>query len=178
MMNPKEVQRLRERAPFPLVVTLIMFFAPQFLIDPQVENLETTGKTFDGLVTQVRGSLRQRTIDRGLAARRAEVVREMDRLGAWLPPEDYLPALIDQFNALAGITGVEIRSVVYRFPPTVPEGGQSRRVDIHLALAASYRAMRTFLQAVEGLPSPLVLTEVVANQDQTFTVSLQHLVKP
>jgi Tfp pilus assembly protein PilO len=177
-MNPKEVQRLKERAPLPLIVTVIMFFAPQFLIDPLIDNLETTGKTFDGLVAQVQGALRQRTLDQGLSARRAAVRREMDRLEAWLPPEDYLPTLIDQFNALADILGVEIRSVTYRFPSSTPEAGPSRRVDIHLALAASYEAMRSFLQAVEGLPSPLVLTEVVANQDQTFTVSLQHLVKP
>lgn len=181
MMNPKEIKRLRERAPLPLIMVAILFFAPKILIDPLQDNLESAEKSFDVLVSQVREAINKRAVDQSLVVRKAAIDLQLQRLQAWLPPKNYLPALIDQFNALAKILGVEIRSVVYRFPVDMSSESMESRmrwVDITLSLAASYSAMRSFLQAVEGLPSPLVLTEVVANQDQTFSVSLQHLVKP
>jgi len=177
MMSPKEIQKLREWAPFPIVVTLILYFAPSFLIAPQVENLETTGKSFGSLLKTVNETLGQRGKDRLYRARFARMTQEMERLSKWLPPESYLPTLIDQFNSLAEILKVKIKTVVYGFPLAVP-GGQPPRVDIRLNLEATYESMRSFIQSVESLPSPLVLTEVVANKDRTFSLSVQHLVKP
>ena len=177
MMNPLEVKKLKEWAPLPLVITVIMFLAPGFIISPRLENLGTIESSFDVTLKSAQELLVQRNADLLLNQKQARLDQQIKRIDRWLPPEEELPNCIDQFNTLAKTFSAQIVSTYYRFPRN-PREFMPPRVIISFNLECEYLAMRQFLQALEYFPLPLVPVEVVANNNRTFTIEMIHLVRP
>jgi len=177
MMNPTELKKIKEWTPLPLIITIIMFLAPSFIIAPQNENLSVIENSFDGTLKSIRHSLAQKEKDKQTLERQTLLEADLKRLDRWLPTEKNLPTLIERFNSLASLLSVKISSVNYGFAKD-NEGISPPSVNIHFNLMARYGAMREYIQALECLPYPILLTEVTANNDNNFTISLVNLVKP
>ncbi len=177
MMNPKEIKRLKDYATLPFIISIIMFFAPTFIVDPQSDNLQTTEEGFDRVINAARASIKQRADDQVLSIKMEKMGKELSKIDSWVPAESFLPQLVDEVNELAQICSVKILSTTYR-TERAPDDPLPPRISISIQLSADYRGMKVFLTALEALPSPVILTEVVANENRTFTVSLIQLVKP
>ncbi|MFZ2960338.1 MAG: hypothetical protein WA705_25940 [Candidatus Ozemobacteraceae bacterium] len=200
MMNPVELRKLRDWAPLPIVIIVIMYFAPAALIEPVEDNLRATLRAFDQNIMAAADTLHKRTEDRDVATRASQMRVRLDRMDRWLPPADFLPNVIDEMNGLAKLVGVKLSSVDYRFDKAARiEGagsdngggnsggsvfgsggsvGMPPRVSLKLRLRADYAAMRTFLQAIESLPFPLVPVEIVAGENREFLIDVMHFVRP
>lgn len=177
MMNPTEVKKLREKAPLPALITLIMYFAPSFVLIPHFENLAVTEASYDASLKTATEVRQQKASDAVLKEKYAKLASEAAALDGWLPPESDLPLLIDRINETASLLGIEISSVRYeidRSPATTLPPCVTLRFDLN----ADYVGIRAFMQAVRGIRMPLLLTEVTANENRNFTISMIHLVKP
>lgn len=177
MMNPAEIKKLREKAPLPFLITLIMYFAPSFVLIPHFENLAITEASYDASLKTAAETRSQKTADALLRAKYARLASEAAALDTWLPPESDLPLLIDRINETASQLGIDLSSVQYdigraqgtRLPPCVT---------IRFNLNSDYIGIRAFIQAIRGIQMPLLITEVTANENRNFTISMIHLVKP
>ncbi|MBF0502960.1 MAG: hypothetical protein HQM09_22685 [Candidatus Riflebacteria bacterium] len=183
MMNPVELRKLRDWAPLPFVITVIMFFAPGFIIAPVEDNLAASWRAFDQNIKAASDLVRKRTDDREMTERNAKLREGLSRMDRWLPPADFLPNVIDEMNKLAKASGVRLTSVNYGFDKAVrsTSGNGSTmppRISILLRLRADYAAMRAFLLAIESLPFPLLPIEIVAGENREFTIEILHFVRP
>ena len=178
MMNPIELRKLKERAPLPIIITVILLAAPGYLLGPQYEKLAATETMFDQAVVNAKDSLNQRSEDARLRARQKVLKADLGRLERWMPPADYLPAIVEEVNTLAGILGVRISSVYYQSGDRGPTAGLPPRLRLSLQIQADYAAMRGFLQALEGLPFPLLPVEITAERGQAFLIELLLLMRP
>lgn len=177
MINPTEVRKLRDKAPLPVLITLIMYFAPSFVLVPHFENLSVTETSYDATLKTASEVRQQKSSDAVLKEKYARLASEAAALDTWLPPESDLPILIDRINETASLLGIDISSVRYeidrstatKLPPCV-----TLRFDLN----SDYVGIRAFMQAVKGIRMPLLITEVTANEDRNFTISMIHLVKP
>lgn len=179
MMNPIELQKLKEWAPLPIVITAIMFFAPGYIVGPLEENLAASSKTLEASLKTGRGTLIQRDDDRVLSAKLADLRSRLGKVDAWLPPTTFMPNVIEEFHALAALANVKIAAVTYGFDQgkrdivTMPP-----RIAVNLQLEADYTAVRAFMQAIESLPFPLVPVELNAASDKRYQLELLQFVRP
>lgn len=175
MMNPSETQKLWEWAPLPILITVILLLAPKFIIDPQIDNFTEADLAIGRTLTAMRESLAARRNDSLRQQRLEQINVQMTRLNRWLPREEFLPSLIEQCDRLATLYGVRMSSVNYKFQEK--NGKALPGFTLTFNLNGEYAPVRGFIQALEGLPSPLFLIEVVAKRDRTYTLTVTQLVK-
>ncbi|MBI3038782.1 type 4a pilus biogenesis protein PilO, partial [bacterium] len=125
----------------------------------------------------VRQSLNQRSQDYSKKQFQENLSENLERVNRWIPPETFLPNLINQFQELAEIMSLQISSVNYKFEKDT-EKLSPLRIFIQLNVSGKYPAIRAFLQALESLPFPLVPIEIMFSDSGNFSVELLHLVKP
>lgn len=176
MMNPVEIQKLWQKAPFPIIVTIILCLASQAILTPQQDNLKESESALVQTVHGMKGSLLARSAEIQKQSRFELVEQQMQRLNRWLPEESYLPILVEQCNRLADLFAVKLSAVQYKYQDR--EKGDLPNFRLTFTLKGEYAAMRAFVQALECLPSPLFLNEIIAKKDQTYTLTLTQLIKP
>ena len=179
MMNPIELQKLKEWAPLPILITVILYFSPGYIIGPLEENLVASSKTLETSLKNTRGTLIQRDEDRVLSTKLAGLRHRLGKVDAWLPPTTFMPNVIEEFHALAAVAGVKIAAVTYGFD----QGRRDTvmmppRIAVNLQLEADYTAVRAFMQAIESLPFPLVPVELNAASDKQYQLELLQFVRP
>lgn len=179
MMNPIELQKLKERAPLPIVIAAIMFFAPGYIVGPLEENLVASSKTLESSLKNARGALHQKADDAAITLKLVDLRKRLGKVDAWLPPTAFMPNVIEEFHALSAVAGVKIGAVTYGFDQgrrdnlTMPP-----RIAVNLQLEGEYSAVRTFMQAIESLPFPLVPVELNAGADRHYQLELLQFVRP
>jgi len=177
MMNQSEIKKLRENAPLPFIITLIMYLAPGFVLVPQFENLSITEASYDASLKTAAEARRQRSDDMSKRELSARLSSESTRLDTWLPPESDLPTLIDRINETAYQLGIDISTVQYEMDRS-SDSKLPPRVMLRFNLQSDYAGIRSFIQAVKAIPMPLLITEVSANESRNYSISMMHLVKP
>ncbi len=175
-MNPNELKKLKERAPLPLFILLVLFFLPTMLIEPQNEALDTAAASYAGVVSSARTAVnnRENFLDQSHRLRHLKNLRE--ETGALLPAEADLPAMIDRLQQLAGATGVFLEEVRYEFNEEF-DRLEVPSYRLQMNLKADYANMRNFLAAVENLDSPVIINEIVLIEGARYALTMRLLVK-
>lgn len=176
MMNPAEVKNLKDWATLPLLISLILFLSRDMILTPVQDQLRSNLQSFSQAHQRARSMLRDQNRFLGLSKRMEVVSKAMERLDRWIPDEDYIPTVIDQMADLAGMFRVDFLSAGYQFE-------NSRFVDhpprivIQMQLKAEYADICGFIQALECLPSPLVIADLTASQNKSYSLTVMHMVK-
>lgn len=175
-MNPNELKKLKERAPLPLFILLVLFFLPTMLIEPQNEALNTTAASYAEVIKGARLAVRNREnfLDQSHRLQHLKNLREETR--GILPAEADLPALIDRLQQLAGSTGVSLDEVHYEFNEEFDKL-EVPSYRLQMNLRADYANMRSFLAAVENLDSPVIINEIVLIEGTRYALTMRLLVK-
>lgn len=176
LINPLELKQLKERAPLPAILGILMFFLPLYLVDPIKESLESTEKNLDSLLR----SARQIVMNRGREIDKFEkygmLQKKLARIESWIQPESYLPLVIERIHEISEIFSVKLLAIDYSFPKA--DFPQTRQVAMNMTIKADYLSVRAFLKALEGFPLPLFPTEILATEDGNFSLVLLHMIRP
>ena len=175
-MNPNELKKLKERAPLPLFILLVLFFLPTMLIEPQNEALHTTAASYAEAVRGARLAVRNRENFLDQSHRLQHLKNLLAETDALLPAEADLPALIDRLQQLAGSAGVSLEEVRYEFSKEF-DRLEVPSYRLQMNLRADYANMRNFLAAVENLDSPVMINEIVLIEGARYALTMRLLVK-
>jgi Tfp pilus assembly protein PilO len=177
MMNPAEMRKLSEWAPLPILITVILWFAPPYIVGPKADYLAQEASALSTTLKGVRNSFRQQAESITATHRLATLSGRLAMLDQWLPPEDQLPVVIEILRDLADVQGLIFESGAYSFAIQRPKDGLPK-VEVAAQVRGEYPALRRFVQTLEGLPFPLLVTEIAMNDPRSYSISLLHLVKP
>ncbi len=175
-MNPNELRKLKERAPLPLIVLLILFLLPSILIEPENQALNAAAESCDAAVKSARAAVRNREAYRVQTEKLQHLLSVRQDFQAVLPAESRLPAIIDQLQQLALASSVSVEEVRYEFNHEFDKlPVPSYRLQMNLK--AEYSGMRSFLAAIENLESPVIIQEIVLIEGSRYALTMRLLVK-
>jgi Tfp pilus assembly protein PilO len=175
-MNPNELAKLKEKAPVPLFLLLILFFLPSFLLEPEEASLKTATRNFDSSLKKARDlrRLREKYIKQGNHLDQLQKIN--GQLLALIPEESALPAMIDKLHEVAAASSVVVENVRYQFHRQY-EKLDVPGYEISMQLSAGYESVRRFLAEVEIMPNPFLINEVVLTDNQRYVLTMRLLVK-
>ena len=175
-MNPNELRKLKERAPLPILMIFILLMAPSFLLEShdQMLNLAETG--YSQLLTKASKLIKKKVIAIKQKKKMDQLNAEFDRVNFRLATRDSLPDLIDKFYAISRKHSLTVRSVNYDFQKKMGKYNFPG-YKISFVIKAGYSGMRKFLEEVENLDRPIIISEVVASENDSYHISIQQLVK-
>lgn len=175
-MNPNEINKLKEKAPFPLLILLILFFIPGLLLNPELEELKSSNSVHDLSLTKARGRVKA-DVELQRKLTRLNATREiMKQVGAVVPEESELPGLINRLHKLAGENSVVLEDVSYAMQKKF-ENLDVPGFRIIMSLTAGYTQMRGFLEAVESMESPVLINEILLTETGKYALTIRMLTK-
>jgi hypothetical protein len=175
-MNPNEVSKLKEKAPVPLILLLLLFFLPAFLLDPEIDSLKQSTKIYETSLKKARGlrRLREQYKQQG---RRLEMLEQIKSdLFAVVPQESALPEIIDRLHATAASCSVVVDNVRYSFSREY-EKLAVPGYDISMNLSSGYDGVRAMLAELEAMPAPFLIKEILMTESRHYVLSMRLLVK-
>lgn len=175
-MNPNEMAKLKEKAPMPLLLLLILFFLPAFLLEPEMEVLKKSAQNFDASLKKARVILKQRDKYAQQKVRLEQLKLMNSQLFGVIPQETSLPEMIDKLHSTAAACSVVVEDVRYAFSRDY-EKLRVPGYDISMHLSAGYGGIRQLLAELEAMPTPVLIKEVVMTEAQRYVLSLRLLVK-
>jgi len=175
-MNPNEVKRLKDWATLPIIISIILFFSRDIIVSSVKEQLSQSHASFVSAERRIRTAFSNQRKYVKIVSRMDEVNKKLLQLDRWIPPENHIPTIIDQIGALAKLFQLDLMSAKYqfensRFEKYVP------RVVMQLQLNGEYHSICGFVQALECLPSPLIISEMVASERKIYSLTIIHMVK-
>lgn len=175
-MNPNEMAKLKEKAPVPLLLLLLLFFLPAFVIEPEAELLDKSSSKYDNSLKKAR-DLRHLHEEYRLQSQRLEKLEQIkSELFAIIPQESALPEVIDRLHAMAASCSVVVDRVQYSFSRTY-ERMNVPGYDISMKLTSDYDGVRSLLAELEAMSTPVLIKEVVMTEAQSYVLTLRLLVK-
>jgi Tfp pilus assembly protein PilO len=175
-MNPNEIRKLKEKAPFPIFILVVLMFLPSFLIQPEQEKLEETISAYDSLLKNGKAALVKRVSFAAEDNRMRKLTEVQQSVLQQLPEEKQLPEIIDRMNAVARQNSVLVKDVTYSFQGKMGKL-QIPCFNISMNFSAYYEDMRRFVVALENLDYPLLVEEIVVPEGGKFRITLKQLVK-
>ncbi|GAB4279957.1 MAG: hypothetical protein Kow0029_24220 [Candidatus Rifleibacteriota bacterium] len=175
-MNPNEIKKLKEKAPFPIIVLLMLFFLPPFLLTPESELLNENISGYDSLLKKARQNHEKRYQYRQKKEALDHLKSIHAEIQSQLPSKDMLPEIIDEINNNANKNSVYLASVNY-FSGEKINGIKIDNYRIIMNLTAFYEDMRRFIAALESMRYPLMVSEVVVTEGRNYNITLRQLVK-
>jgi len=175
-MNPNEMAKLKEKAPVPLVLLLILFFLPAFVLDPEIATLKQSTKIYDTSLKKAR-DLRRLREKYNQQSRRLEMLEQIkSNLFAVIPQESALPEMIDRLHATAASCSVIVDNVRYSFSREY-EKLYVPGYDINMNLSSGYDGVRSMLAELEAMPTPFLIKEILMTESRHYVLSMRLLVK-
>lgn len=175
-MNPNEINKLKEKAPFPLLILLILFFMPGFLLNPEIEEFKRGNSAHDLSLNKARGRVKADGDLQGKIARLNATRQIMQNVKAVVPDESELPGLINRLHKLANEHSVELEDVTYAMQKKF-ENLEVPGYRIIMSLTAGYTQMRGFLEAVESMESPVLINEILLTETGKYALTIRMLTK-
>ncbi|MBU1105630.1 MAG: type 4a pilus biogenesis protein PilO [Candidatus Riflebacteria bacterium] len=175
-MNPNELAKLKEKAPLPLILLLLLFFLPAFLLEPETAALNATASGFDASLKKAKDLrlLHEKYTQQNTRLKRLQQINS--QLLENIPQEAALPGMIDKLHNTAAACSVVVENVHYSF------SRQYEKLDvpgyeISMNLSAGYDGIRRLLAELETMPSPVLIKEVVLTESQRYVLTMRLLVK-
>lgn len=175
-MNPNEIKKLKEKAPFPIIVLVILLILPTFFIAPLEENLNNQISKFKSLLRKSRKNLKKRETYKKQKNELKKLNSVLDNIQKELPEDSELPEIINTINDVAEHHYVFIEFVRYELDSSF-DGLNIPCYTISMNLEADYSNIRHFIAGLESLPNPLMLSEIVVASGKNYKVKLKQLVK-
>ncbi len=175
-MNPNELAKLKEKAPVPLLLLLILFFLPAFVLEPELDALKQSAKVFDSSLKRARDLRHLREKYTYQSQRFARLEQIKGDLFALIPKESALPEMIDLLHATAASSSVVVDNVQYSFSREY-EKLSVPGYDITMSLSSSYEGIRALLAALESMPTPVLIKEVLMTESRRYVLTMRLLVK-
>jgi Tfp pilus assembly protein PilO len=175
-MNPNEINKLKEKAPFPIIILVLLLFIPAFLIEPESFALNENAQNYDLLLKRCHKNMKNRERYREENEKSQKLTQVYNQIESQLPEAAKMPAIIDRIDLVARQNDVLIDDVSYSINKTF-DGLEVPSFNISMNLKAYYQDMRKFVTILEGLDFPMVIAEIVASQGQTYRIILKQLVK-
>ncbi len=175
-MNPNEIRKLKEKAPFPLIILVVLMFLPSFLIQPERDLYVERIKEYDAQLKKARGEITRRSgynLEQSRLNRLKTIRAGIDEQ---LPSIEMLPQVIDSIGKMAAEFSVELKDVTYA------NGDPENRVmvpciTLNMNVEALYENMRRFVCSLENLKYPLIVEEIVVSAGRSYRLTLKQLVK-
>lgn len=175
-MNPNEINKLKEKAPIPIFLLLILFFLPTFFLEPEQDSLKSLISAYDNDLKKARAQLIART-DYSLKSEKLELLeKSLNKLREMIPSDDRLPGFINSLQGLAKKNSVSLEEVNYTFQKDF-EKLDIPSYMIMMNLSADYSQIKEFLNDVEALPFPLVISDLLLNKGSNYVMKMRLLVK-
>lgn len=175
-MNPNELQKLKDRAPLPVFILLILFFLPSMLVDPEFEALDAAADSYQEQAKIAAAAVRNRQNNDRNNEKLLHLKTAREEMMQVFPNEAALPDLIDKLQQLAGKCKVALLEVRYDFSREFEKlSVPSYRLQMNLN--AEYSDMRSFLAAVESLDSPVIINEIVLIEGKRYALTMRLPVK-
>lgn len=175
-MNPNEVRKLQEKAPFPVFILVVLLFMPSFFLQPEEDMLKDKIANYDRLLSKGKTSLSRRKDFSREKERKQRLEEVLGDIQAQLPEARELPGVIDQINEVAKKNSVFVKSVNYSFNDKIG-ALQVPCYSIVMSFDSYYENMRRFVADLENLQIPLLLEEIVVSTGRNYRVTLKQLVK-
>ena len=175
-MNPNEMAKLKDKAPMPLLLLMILFFLPSFLLEPEAESLKASTQKYDASLKKARVVRQQREKFVQQSARLERLKQLNGQLFELIPQETALPEMIDKLHSTAAACAVVVEDVRYSFSRNYEKLGVPG-YDISMRLSAAYNGVRQLLAELETMPTPVLIKEVVMTEEKRYVLSLRLLVK-
>jgi len=175
-MNPNELAKLKEKAPVPLLLLLLLFFLPAFVLEPEMDALKQSSKVYDASLKRARDlrHLREKYIQQSRRLVRLEQIK--GELFSLIPQESALPEMIDLLHATAAASSVVVENVQYSFSREY-EKLAVPGYDITMNLSSNYEGVRTLLAELEAMPTPVLIKEVLMTESRRYVLTMRLLVK-
>jgi len=175
-MNPNEINKLKEKAPLPLLIILILFFIPELLLKPEADNFQSANNAYDLSLNTAREKVRSDSDLQRRFARLNQTREILQKINAVLPQASALPDLITKLHLLASENSVVLEEVSYSMQK------QFERLDVPgyriiMSLSAGYSQMRSFLEAVENMESPVIINEIFMTESGRYALTIRMLTK-
>lgn len=175
-MNPNEIRKLKEKAPFPIFILVLLMFLPSFILQPQEEELNEKVAAYDALLKSSRVARARRTSFTAGQNRLQQLKAVCKNIDSQLPEASELPQIIDSINAVAKQNSVLVKDVSYAFSEKM--GRLSVPCySIVMNFDSYYEDMRRFVVELENLPMPLLVEEIFVSSGRNYRVTLKQLVK-
>lgn len=175
-MNPNEIKKLKEKAPFPIIILIVLFFLPALIFQPEKDLLAERISAYQGLLKKAKLSRDRKREYEKTAAKFAALTKARQDIFAQLPDTQMLPQIIDNINALAVKNSVNVGRVTYDFNETL-EKVYLPFFNINMQFEAYYENMRRFVADLESLQYPLLVEEIVVSGGKSYRLTLKQLVK-
>ncbi|HNX74665.1 MAG TPA: type 4a pilus biogenesis protein PilO [Candidatus Rifleibacterium sp.] len=175
-MNPNELKKLKERAPLPLLILVILFFLPSLLVEPQNEALKAAAESCHAAVKAAKTAVRNRETCKVQIDKLQRLQKIHADVSALLPEESQLPGIIERLQKIAITSNVSLEEVRYEFTTEfdkLPVPSYSLKMN----LKSDYASMRTFLSTIENLDSPVIIQEIVLVEGGRYAMTVRLLVK-
>jgi Tfp pilus assembly protein PilO len=175
-MNPNEINKLKEKAPLPVFILVVLFFLPALLVGPENDLLVENGNKYDAQLKRSRIARRKKTqykIDNEKMAKLNDI---HGKINEQLPAASVLPGIIESINEAAEQNQVLLKNVNYKFNDSF-DGLKVPNFNITMNLEAYYENIRRFITRIENLQYPLVVAEVFVSEGKTYSITLKQLVK-
>lgn len=175
-MNPNEIRKLKEKAPFPIFILVLLMFLPSFLLQPEQEKLEENIRAYDSLLKNGKVALAKRSSFAAEEKKQRQLSDVKQVVLQQLPEEKQLPQIIDRMNAVARQNSVLVKDVTYAFQGKMGKL-QIPCFNISMNFSAYYEDMRRFVVALENLDYPLLVEEIILPEGGKYRITLKQLVK-
>ncbi len=175
-MNPNEINKLKEKAPLPLFVLIVLFFLPTFFLEPEQANLNSLISAYDNDLKQARMSLMARKDYSLKSDKLIKLENALNSLREMIPPDKNLPGFINSLQELARKNSVILEEVNYSYQK------EFEKLDIPsymimMNLSADYSEIKAFLNDIEKMPLPLVVSDLLLNRGNSYVMKMRLLVK-
>ncbi|EKD82249.1 MAG: hypothetical protein ACD_39C01407G0005 [uncultured bacterium] len=175
-MNPNELAKLKEKAPLPLFLLMILFFLPAFILEPEAEVLKSSAQKFDVSLKKARDLRRLQEKYKQQGARLDRQQKINNQLLDRIPQEAALPDMIDKLHSTAAACSVVVEDVRYSFSREY-EKLSVPGYDIAMNLSADYEGIRRLLAELEAMPTPVLIKEIVITEAKRYVLTMRLLVK-
>lgn len=163
-------------APFPVILLIILFFLPSFLIEPEKEALKANAAAYISASKKAGLALKNREKYQKEKEKLAQLELIHADLKKVIPDESVLPSFIDTLHALADKSSVSLEDVRYTFNKEYDKL-KVPSYQVMMGLNADYAGVRAFLAELESLDMPVIVTEVVLAEGSRYAITMRLLVK-
>ena len=177
-MNPHELKQLKNKAPLAIILILIaMFLLPYLYVEPQIERENDIASAFDSELSNSIKYLKQSVKYKKNIKQFNKIEKIKNRIITSLPKISLFPKIVDTFQALAQKNNLILQDVKYDWPSRNKKNVVPSFL-ITFTIKAKYSELRKFLAGLESLKKyPLIIQEIIASRQGTYTILVRQLVK-
>ncbi len=175
-MNPNEMNKLKEKAPFAFILLLLAVFIPSIFVGPIDDGLVQKDDAYKTALKKSKKALDLSIKGKEDSKRFSELSNAQGNVENILPDRGNLPEIIEEIHSKAGKNSALIRNVRYEFTREI-DGFKAPSFHIQFQITANYKDFRRFIAELECLKYPLIIREIIAANKSNYSVSVQQMVK-